>query len=298
MAESPEAVAPPPHQGLSLVIRLARMALSILVGFAIIFALVLLGCQREMIFPRAFVPASVVGELPPEVLQLEYETSQGRQVAFYDPPRVDNDAMPSPLWVCFHGNASAAVYWMDYFHNFPDEDAGFLLIDYPGYALCEGRPSPPAITESSAAAMKALAEALGVEEEVLREDLRALGYSLGAAAALDFATRHPVKQVVAISPFTSLLDMARRTAPWPFHHLLLHRYDNMARLAELAEREDPPRIAIFHGSNDPVVPVEHGRRLAEAFPDLVDYSEVTGGDHDAILFSGQRQIFETMTSPP
>lgn len=297
MDESAEA-APPPRKAPPLPLRLARMAALVVLGFTVIFSLVLLGCQRQMIFPTAFVPPSVAADLPPEILTVEFETSQGRQVAFYQPPLSDPEAIPSPLWVCFNGNASAAVHWLDFIHNFPDRAAGFLLVDYPGYALCEGKPSPRAITESSAAAMEALAEALGVEEEALHGDLRTLGYSMGAAAALDFATRRPVRQAVVISPFTSLLDMAKRAAPWPFHHLLLHRYDNMARLAELRDQDEPPRVAVFHGSNDPVIPVEHGRRMAAEFPALVDYTEVTGGDHDAIIFSGRDQIIDTMTRQP
>src|SRR5690606_8547888 len=86
--------------------------------------------------------------------------------------------------------------------------------------------------------------------------LGVVGHSLGAAAALQFAAEHPVDRVVVVAPFTSTMDMARRMVGPIFAHLLHHRFDNRARLRELAARETPPRVLLLHGDNDPVIPVE------------------------------------------
>ena len=274
--------------------RTLKMATLIVLGFCLVFSGCLLVLQRQLIFPGVQVQPVELQNLPPDVMKVEYQTSQGRQVAFYRPPAGGVGQVPSPLWVCFHGNGSAALHWLDFLHRYPDENAGFLLLDYPGYVLSEGKPSPRAMGESARKSLGALAKALGMEEAALKGDMATLGFSMGGGAALDFAAKHPVRIIVVSSTYTSLLDMAKRTAPWPFYHLLLHRYDNRARLAEIAAQPNPPRIVLFHGSNDEVIPVGHGRELARLHPDLIVYHEVVGGDHNSVLFSAQARVWKAM----
>ncbi len=110
-----------------------------------------------------------------------------------------------------------------------------------------------------------------------------LGHSLGAATGLNFAARHPVERIVLIAPFTTMRAMARRSVGWPLCWLLLHNYDNRARLRELAARPHPPRIAIFHGEDDQFIPVAMGRGLAAMFPGMIAFHPVPGAGHASVL---------------
>jgi pimeloyl-ACP methyl ester carboxylesterase len=88
--------------------------------------------------------------------------------------------------------------------------------------------------------------------------------------------------------------MARRAIGWPLCWLLLHNFDNRARMAELAARPQPPRVTIFHGSADTLIPEEMGRSLAEAFPKMATFHEVADADHNSVVTWAQPEMFKAM----
>ncbi len=193
----------------------------------------------------------------------------------------------------FPGNGSR-VDWVAFLDPARDPRAGYLLIDYPGYGDCQGSPSPAAIQASAEGAFACLAQALHTQPGVLEENLNLLCHSIGCATGLNFAAGHPVDRMILLAPFTSLRDMARRTVGWPLCWLLLHNYDNRARLGELAARPRPPRVMIFHGDHDQIVPVSMGRQLGSMIPRMITFHDVTGADHNTILSDARSQILAAM----
>jgi len=265
----------------------------ILVATAIGVVILLLFFQNRLIYhPRSY-PRGVVSRFP-SLVPLSYTTSQGSEEAFYLPPRLSPSQPPRHLWVVFPGNGSLALNWADFVEHATDPGNGFLLIDYPGYGNCEGSPSPRAIQESAEAAFGCLAQSLHCQPGALEGNLNLLCHSIGCATGLNFAERHPVDSIILLAPFTSLREMGRRTVGWPLCWLLLHNFDNRARLGELAARAHPPRITILHGSDDQVVPVSMGRELAAMFPGIVTFQEIPGADHITILSDGRAQILAAM----
>ena len=273
------------------------MSVAIAVGTFVSLALILFFVQRSMIYlPRGYEPSYRRG-LPAGTREVEYQTREGRQVAFYIPPR---SAAPgdSRLWVVFSGNASVALDWLDFVEEFPSASTAFLLVDYPGYGRCEGRPSARGIRENLQSVMGALEAMPEGPGAVFRERVSVLGYSIGASAALEFAKAHEVRTLILIAPYTSLLDMARRTVGWPLCHLLLDRFDNVARMRELAVSAPQTEIHIFHGMADQVVPFAMGREVAAAgAPGRSVLHEVPGGDHDSAFHIAKSDILAIMTAP-
>ncbi len=241
--------------------------------------LLLLGCQHRLIYhpPRYAEPV----QIPAGVVTLRFQTGEGRQAAYWMPPQ--SGAEPQRIWMVCSGNATAALQWPEWLATVPDASAGFLLIDYPGYGANEGDPDPARILAVTEAAMRALAAHLRLTPEAVEARLALFGHSLGCATALQHAARHPVQRIVLVAPFTTMLAMARRVVGWPLCHVLLHRFDNEARLMELATTTKPPPIVIFHGDQDQVIPVAMGRSLAQAHPGFVTFHAVAGADHDGVI---------------
>lgn len=275
---------------------LKMIANSVLIGVLGFVALLFLNQHKLIWFPRHYGAAYKL-ELPKTAAELRYTTSEGKQCAFYLPPHPVGAAatpMPERIWVCFCGNGSTALDWVDIIGPDPKRADGFLLIDYPGYGLCEGTAEPANIAESSDKALAELATHLQVQPSALEGRLNVLAHSIGCAAALEFAARHPVQRVILCAPFTTLRDMARRILGWPLCWLLRHNFDNRARLAELAARPAPPRVTIFHGEDDSLIPIQMGRSLAETFPKMIAFHAVPGGDHNSVVFLAQDGIFSAM----
>jgi pimeloyl-ACP methyl ester carboxylesterase len=275
--------------------KMLGLTLLLFVGFSATLSVFLFFYQRKMIyFPRRYEPSYKMG-LPPNTVELGYHTPSGNQVSFYIPPRTDPDEKLKTLWVFFGGNGALTLDWLLYLDQFPDKSSGVLLVEYPGYGLCQGRPSYNSIMENSDAAFQALARQLKKEPLELEKDLNVLGHSLGAATGLEFAARHPVKRIILLAPFTSMKDMARLAVGWPLCLLLRDPFDNTIVLDQLVTRAEPPQIHIFHGEADEVAPFRMGQSLAQRHPDKIAFHPYKGVDHNSIIDAAAKEIYNIMT---
>ncbi|MGC3992234.1 MAG: alpha/beta fold hydrolase [Chthoniobacteraceae bacterium] len=261
------------------------------VAVYLLLAVLLFFFQEKLIyFPRQYAQ-NIERDLPPGWQALHFMTSQGKQTVFCKLPAQTPVQAPRRVWVFFGGNGSVAWSWIEMLGSFPREDAA-LLIEYPGYGLCEGNPTPATILDNTETAADLAAKAMGLSREEFNKKLNIVGHSLGCAAGLQFAARHPVGQVVLFAPFTSMLEMARLRVGWPLCELCRHRFNNEARLQELAQRTPPPQVTVFHGSNDGTIPVRMGRKLAAEFPEMIAFHEVPGADHNSVLLDNLVPLLE------
>lgn len=255
----------------------------------------LLGCQSQLIYHPSAYPAGYEQTLATaRGMRIRFATQQGAQTAFYLPPREGAATSPKVIWLCFGGNASLALDWLHYLNSW-DASFAFLLVDYPGYGDCEGRPTPESLRENAKAATQALARHLGVEEQLLRPRLAVLGHSLGCAAALMAAEDLDIRRGVLISPFTSMTEMGRIVLGWPLCYLNLHRFDNRRTLRRVASRSGA-RFVILHGQDDEVIPVHMGRELAALNTQSIIFDEVADAHHNDILRLAQSRISQAMNA--
>lgn len=252
----------------------------------------LLSCQSRLIyFPRPYDRGALWDLEQRQGRRLEFTTSQGPQVAFYLPSRVNPAAEPSFVWLVCGGNGSLAL---DYAGEPLHWDArfGYLFVDYPGYGLCSGKPSPKRIEENVVGAAAALRRELGWSEDDFRKRTGVFGHSIGCAAALMAADSLQLQRAVLCAPFTTMTEMGRLALGWPLCCLNLHRFDNVTRLKSLERRGAAVRI--FHGTEDEVIPVTMSRTLAGKFPKTVRLTEIPDRRHNDVVMAATNEIGAAM----
>ena len=226
--------------------------------------------------------------------RIEYRTSNGRQVAFYAPPK--SGGIPKRLWFQFGGNGSLALQYHGMIEQPEFAECGVLMIDYPGYGYDEGTPSAIGIQENADAALAALAVKLKTSSQILLNNSATIGHSIGTGTSLEFAVAHPeIRRVVLVAPFTSLYDRSFSVVG-PLALLLHHNYDNEAALTVLGLRQPRPEVYIFHGDRDRIISVTMSRRLKAEFP-WVTYTEFAGQTHALMQNTRQHQIARIAVSP-
>jgi uncharacterized protein len=270
-----------------------RALVTVLLSFSLLIALIYFK-QHSMIYhPRPY-GAGYAQALPANSEEISYTLPFGSQTAFYIPAR-NGERVPGRLWVAFCGNGSLALDWTTILSGYSNPNDAFLLVDYPGYGKCQGYATIASMRTSSDAALKTLAKRLGLSEEEMEPRLCTIGHSLGSAVAIDFGARHRVQRIVAIAPFTTLREEAARIITGSLSHLLIESYDNRAGIAEVRKRNPEAKVAIFHGTNDAVIPVRMGRELAQKFP-FIDFFPVNGADHVSVLSEAHDKIIQWMNN--
>lgn len=270
-----------------------RRILRVIFLLLLIPVVLLLGCQSRIIYyPRSYGEGERRTLAKHQGERIEYQTAQGRQVAYYIPPRKGGPGPPAKIWMCFSGNGSVALDWLYMLPEW-DHSQAYLLVDFPGYGECAGKPNPSSIRESSKAAVTALAAHLKQEPQDLRPRLAVLGHSIGCAAGLMAAEDQRVKQVVLIAPFTTMTEMGRRVLGWPLCYLNMHCFDNRKHLAAVVKQG--AKVIIFHGTADGMIPISMSRELAAAHPESVSLHEEEGQDHNFIVGNCASKIGAAMS---
>jgi uncharacterized protein len=191
-------------------------------------------------------------------------------------PLADTEHCPTIIY--FYGNGACMAYSTDVFEHFRRLGANVIIPDYEGYGMSGGKPSEAGCYAAADVAYKYL---LG-RGDVDTKYIVPVGWSLGAAVAIDFASRRPVAGLVTVSAFTSLRDMAHQFISWlPMSLILKYRFDNEKKIAEIS-----CPVLIVHGTDDELIPFAMSGQLAAAAKGKVTRFDVVGGRHNDIFEVG------------
>ena len=177
-----------------------------------------------------------------------------------------------PFLIYYGGNNSEVS---EYFAERDKLSAnGFLYMNYRGYGESEGRPSEPAL----------FADALYIFDQLLAQtglsadQIVLMGRSLGSGVACYVAKHRPVKAVILVTPYDSLVDVAQHNYSWaPVSWLVKHRFDSI----DLAPSIHAPLFNLM-ASEDKLIPVAHSQRLAKAWAGSVTSVILKGATHSDI----------------
>jgi uncharacterized protein len=249
--------------------------------------------QKALIYPARPYTGDELQRLPQGLLALRDPANPSSVVGFYRAPSAGG--IPRKLWLTFGGNGDQALSWDAVIAPSVTPDVGFLLVEYPGYGARAGEPSPESLLSGTEGTVQALATQLGTSVAALEARTSLLGFSIGSAAALQYAARHPAQRIILFAPFTSMLAMARRVVGTPLCYLLAHRYDNLAALRAIRAHGQPP-ITILHGARDSLIPHAMGEALAAAAPGS-HFELIPGADHADVLDAAAPRLRELLAEP-
>ncbi len=229
--------------------------------------------SRAVIFPGA--PARVVRPGGPVSL-VDYRTADGLTLTgiMMRAAQAEADTV-----VYFHGNAEAAADNLAVAETLARGGYHTFLVEYRGYAGMPGRPSEAGLYLDPEGALTQLA--------VPDAKLVLVGRSLGSGVAVELARRGRGRALILISPFTSMVDMARATVGPLARWVVTDSFDNASKIAAVRVP-----VAVLHGVRDGLVPFSMGETLARLvgharlipLPDCGhnDIPDVGGKIHDAL----------------
>jgi len=243
-------------------------------GWLLLVVVVVLGvpaaaylAQDRMLFlPRLAVPPGAMRPARP-VEEIAFATADGPQVRGWLAPA--RGGGPAPLIVYYGGNAEDATGQA--FEPWP-ADWALALVNYRGYGASEGRPSERALCADALVVLDALAQRPDVDPT----RIVLVGRSLGTGVATQVAAQRRVQGVVLISPYDSMVAVARYHYPFlPVRWLLRHRFDSVLRAPAIKA----PLLAIA-GERDTVVPPERSQRLHDAWGGPKHWVLIAEAGHD------------------
>ncbi|WP_339450094.1 alpha/beta hydrolase [Pseudomonas sp. EA_5y_Pfl2_R50] len=155
--------------------------------------------------------------------------------------------------IYFGGNAEDVTRNLPEFAEaFPDY--ALYLLNYRGFGGSGGSPSEEAIAED--------ALALFDQVSVSHPQIAVVGRSLGSGVAIRLASQRPVQNLILVTPYNSLEEIAAKQYPWvPVQWLLKDRFES----GKYAAHVRVPTL-LLAASDDEVIARDSTQRLLENFP--------------------------------
>jgi pimeloyl-ACP methyl ester carboxylesterase len=144
------------------------------------------------------------------------------------------------------------------------------FVNYRGYGGSTGRPSEQALVDDAVLLYDRLRSAY--------EEIFVVGRSLGSGVAVQLASEREVARLVLVTPFDSLVGVARAHFGWlPVGLLMSDRYESASRAAAL-----PARTLVVIAEADEIIPRERSDALVAAFGSRPRVLVLQGAGHNEV----------------
>ena len=156
--------------------------------------------------------------------------------------------------VYFHGNAGSLENRIHKLNHFKNMNINFLIIAWRGFSGNNGKPTEEGLYIDGKSAIDWLIKK-GVDEK----NLILYGESLGTGVATHLAQNKNYAGVILETPFTSMIDTAKKFYPYiPVNLLLKDKFENYKKIKNI----NSP-ILVMHGEIDQIVPFFMGKKIYE-----------------------------------
>jgi pimeloyl-ACP methyl ester carboxylesterase len=144
------------------------------------------------------------------------------------------------------------------------------FVNYRGYGGSTGEPSEGALVGDAIALYDHL--------RTRHPEIDVLGRSLGSGVAAQLAGAREVERLVLVTPFDSLVNVARAHFPWmPVSLLMRDRYDSANRVPAISSQ-----TLVVIAEADEIVPRAASEALVQAFRERPRVVVLAGAGHNGI----------------
>ena len=253
--------------------RIGALAVLLLVVYASARVYNIWDTQRESIFEPAAALQTSPARLGAPFEELRISSGSGAERGDLHAWWIPAEQTGAPTVLYLHGNSRNISYNLENALRYRALGSNLLLVDYRGYGKSTGgKPSEAKVYEDAEAAWQYLVKQRGVKPQ----QLFIYGHSLGGAAAIDLALRHPeAAGLITESTFTSMQAMGELKYDFlPAGLLLNQRFESLQKITQLKVP-----LLLIHGTWDQKVPVGMAQQLFEAAPQPKTLVMIEGGEH-------------------
>ncbi|VAW45785.1 hypothetical protein MNBD_GAMMA02-65 [hydrothermal vent metagenome] len=231
----------------------------------------LLLCAAIYVFQRALIyhPAEAT-EHPFDTLEIN---NDNHIIEALKTNPVETKQGTGDVIIYFGGNAENVAYSAaDFNQQFPNHQT--FLMKYRGYAGAAGSPSEQAL----------FSDALALFDHIKQNSnarIHVIGRSLGSGVATYLATQRQVDKLILVTPFDSILNLAKNMFPiLPVEWLLKDHFNSKSR----AHQINTPTLVIT-ATNDQVIPKQHSESLIQSIPKTqLTVINIDAGHNDIDLY--------------
>ncbi len=147
---------------------------------------------------------------------------------------------------------------------------GVFMLSYRGYGKSQGSPSEAGVYLDAMAGYKY------IKKTMPKKDIVIYGHSLGAAIAVELATKVEAAALILEAPFTSLEEIGHVHYPLlPAKLLAEGMFNSISKIGKIRY----PKM-IIHGDEDEVIPYQQGKKLYDTAEEPKTFYRVKKGDHN------------------
>ena len=177
-----------------------------------------------------------------------------------------------PLIIYYGGNAEEISHNLFNLENYEKES--LLFMNYRGYGRSTGSPSQSSLFSDALFIFDHISDIYSIPST----NIILMGRSLGSAVATYVAKQRHVRAVILITPFDSLVNIAKEHYPFfPVKLLLRHPFDSV----QIAPEITSPMIAII-AEQDRIIPNEQSVNLVEHWGMKSHYVIIKDANHNSI----------------
>ncbi|MEO5350730.1 MAG: lysophospholipase [Magnetococcus sp. YQC-3] len=236
---------------------------------------------RTLFHPREEPPFVVSGDAQPIRIQVAEDIWLGGRL------HVSGELAPSLLF--WHGNGEIAADYDDIASLYTGMGINFLIMDYRGYGLSDGRPTGTTLLADAMVVYDRVREVLA-DNGIGSDRLYVMGRSLGSAAAIEIAAqvRGGIAGLVIESGFAFTIPLLEQLGGLRLEGAdETHGFGNQAKMAQVSVP-----VLLIHGEEDEIIPVGDAHALfTQVGHGQKRLLTVPHAGHNDLLLVGQRAYF-------